>query len=143
MPSIREIQEITGTKSPSSVHYAIQHLYKIGKLESDSEKKGSSRDCRLGNYRVFLSYKKDFDINNVKGRKRDVLISIVNYINDHNYPPSLRELGKMLGISSTSVMSSHIRCLLDEGLLETDLETFSSRAFRVAVCDVHINKREV
>ena len=57
---------------------------------------------------------------------------IVSYIEEHQYPPTVREIGNMVGLQSTSSVQSHIRKLIDEGRLETDTEDYIlPRAIRV------------
>lgn len=58
---------------------------------------------------------------------------IKEYINEHGYAPSYREIGDMAGLKSTSSVFTHVDKLICEGKLETDIEggTVSPRAFRI------------
>jgi repressor LexA len=58
---------------------------------------------------------------------------ILDYLNacmrDQGYPPSIREIGKATGISSTSVVTYYLKQLADMGLIERDAKF--SRALRL------------
>jgi len=43
---------------------------------------------------------------------------IMQYSRDHGYPPSIREIGQAVGISSTSVVNYNLNRLVDEGFLD-------------------------
>lgn len=62
----------------------------------------------------------------------DIVDFIIQYINKHQYPPSIREIGNGVGLRSTSTVHAHIKQLIDDGKLETDAnESSISRALRV------------
>lgn len=63
--------------------------------------------------------------------RRDILEYIKQYIRQHSYPPSRREIGEAVGLKSTASVQSHINRMLSEGILETDVEAGSPRALRV------------
>lgn len=63
--------------------------------------------------------------------REKIVEAIVKYTEEHNYPPTIREIGDMVGLSSTSSVHSHICKLIDEGRLETDAGVSSPRALRV------------
>ena len=63
--------------------------------------------------------------------KEKVLNAIVDYISEHQYPPSVRELCDITGFKSTSSINRYINKLLEEGLLETDCGIGAPRALRV------------
>lgn len=60
----------------------------------------------------------------VKGKLSDRQGRMLSYIQrftaDNGYPPSIREIGKAVGISSTSVVNYNLNRLVDEGLLNRD-----------------------
>ena len=60
----------------------------------------------------------------VKGKLSDrqsrMLSFIQRFTSDNGYPPSIREIGKSVGISSTSVVNYNLNRLVDEGLLDRD-----------------------
>lgn len=55
-------------------------------------------------------------------RQRNILAYIQDYVDDHGYPPSIREIGDRVGISSTSVVDYNLRALEREGLIRRDRE---------------------
>lgn len=63
--------------------------------------------------------------------RKDILEYIKQYIRQHSYPPSRREIGDGVGLRSTSSVQSHIDRMLADGILETDVEAGSPRALRV------------
>lgn len=56
---------------------------------------------------------------------------IIRYLKQHGYPPSVREIGAGVGLSSTSSVHHHLKAMIDTGMLETDAEFGSPRALRV------------
>lgn len=68
-----------------------------------------------------------------KGRQTQdkIMSAIVRYIEEHGYPPSIREIGDIAGIKSTSTVFSHMQALFNEGRLETDAGMGTPRAIRV------------
>jgi repressor LexA len=51
-------------------------------------------------------------------RQRRMLECIQHYSRDHGYPPSIREIGEVVGISSTSVVNYNLNRLVEEGYLD-------------------------
>lgn len=51
-------------------------------------------------------------------RQEEILDFIQVFIDDNGYPPSIREIGDSVGISSTSVVSYNLGRLEAEGLIE-------------------------
>jgi SOS-response transcriptional repressor LexA len=69
-------------------------------------------------------------------KRQEILDFIISYITLHGYPPSIREIGKGVGLKSTSTVHRHILKMLDDGMIETDVDsliggTGSPRAIRV------------
>ena len=63
---------------------------------------------------------------------RDAIVeAIKSYIQEHGYAPTVREIGKMVGLKSTSSVQSHLTRLFSEGKLETDAGPSSPRTIRV------------
>lgn len=76
------------------------------------------------------------DVRNIKHgeeTREEILRVITDYVIEHCYPPSIREIGKMVGLKSTSTVHSHLQIMLENGMLETDYTQGSgaSRALRV------------
>jgi repressor LexA len=53
--------------------------------------------------------------------RQDRILSFVGHFSeDHGYPPSIREIGEAVEISSTSVVNYHLKALEQKGYLERD-----------------------
>jgi repressor LexA len=50
-------------------------------------------------------------------RQQEVLEIVAQYINEYGYPPSLREIGKKLGVSGTLGVMKHLEALEKKGYL--------------------------
>src|SRR5690348_6335322 len=55
-------------------------------------------------------------------RQQRILDFVVEYTGEHGYPPSIREIGQAVGISSTSVVDYNLRALERNGLIRRDRE---------------------
>jgi len=53
-------------------------------------------------------------------RQRKILAYIERYVDEHSYPPTIREIGNEVGITSTSVVNYHLNKLTDAGFLERE-----------------------
>jgi repressor LexA len=53
-------------------------------------------------------------------RQRKILAFIEDYLDEHSYPPTIREIGNEVGISSTSVVNYHLNKLTDAGYIERE-----------------------
>lgn len=51
-------------------------------------------------------------------RQRNILIYMEQYVGDHGYPPTIREIGTATGINSTSVVNYNLNKLVTAGYLE-------------------------
>jgi repressor LexA len=60
-----------------------------------------------------------------------ILEFIKQYIEEHCYPPTTREIAAGVGLKSASTVCEHIKTLMQFGLIETDAEIGSNRALRV------------
>lgn len=59
--------------------------------------------------------------NNFPTRKeKEILDAIIHYIEKYQYPPSVREIGDMVGLKSTSTVYSHLVIMSKKGLIETE-----------------------
>lgn len=52
--------------------------------------------------------------------ERRILNYLVEYLKQHTYQPSIREIGKRFGIKSTKTVSEHLQALADKGYIERD-----------------------
>jgi repressor LexA len=55
-------------------------------------------------------------------RQQRILDFVAEYTGEHGYPPSIREIGQAVGISSTSVVDYNLRALERSGLIRRDRE---------------------
>jgi repressor LexA len=53
-------------------------------------------------------------------RQRRILDYIEDHVETHGFPPSIREIGEKVGISSTSVVNYHLNKLTEKGLLSRE-----------------------
>ena len=53
-------------------------------------------------------------------RQREILDFITDFLKQHQYSPSYREIGKHFGISSTATIHSHLQALKEKGFLTWD-----------------------
>ena len=56
---------------------------------------------------------------------------IIEYIQKHGYPPTVREIAKMTGYKSASSVQGHLVRMFELGILETDEKPGASRVIRV------------
>ncbi len=57
-------------------------------------------------------------------RQRQVFEYIKSFYEDRGFPPTIREIGKRLGMSSTNAVRHHLRALTNAGLIEREPFTF-------------------
>lgn len=62
-------------------------------------------------------------------RHARILAAIQEFIATHGYPPSVRELGQLLGLSSPSTVAFHLGRMAERGLIVRD--PARSRAIRI------------
>ncbi|MCK5317893.1 MAG: winged helix DNA-binding protein, partial [Anaerolineales bacterium] len=62
-------------------------------------------------------------------RQRRILDYILSFTTDNGYPPSIRQIGASVGISSTSVVNYNLNRLVEEGYLDRDKKV--SRGIRL------------
>lgn len=63
--------------------------------------------------------------------RKDILVYMKQYIQQHGYSPSRKEIGESVGLRSKSSVKCHIDKMLENGMLETDAGAGSPRALRV------------
>lgn len=66
-----------------------------------------------------------------KNTENRILDAIIQYIEEHKYSPTVREIGDMVGLKSPSSVQAYLKRMLDKGLLESDASFGSPRAIRV------------
>ena len=58
--------------------------------------------------------------NDISDRQRQILDFILDTVTGRGYPPSVREIGDAVGLSSPSTVHSHLSALVDQGYLRRD-----------------------
>lgn len=82
-------------------------------------------------------------MNNLKQlteKQNNVLDFIKKFTATHGYPPSIREIGKALGLSSPATVHTHVRKLCNAGYLKVDNNKF--RAMEILVDNEYEEKDE-
>jgi repressor LexA len=69
------------------------------------------------------------NFSNLTGRQQDVLRFIQSQIKQIGYPPTIREIGKELGLKSTNGVNDHLKALERKGFIARELN--KSRSLRV------------
>ncbi|MCL5104485.1 MAG: transcriptional repressor LexA [Armatimonadetes bacterium] len=67
-------------------------------------------------------------------RQRQILQCIVQHTEAHGYPPTVREIGEAVNLSSSSTVHAHLRSLEDAGLIRRD--AVLTRAIRVVAGNI-------
>jgi repressor LexA len=67
---------------------------------------------------------------NITQRQQQVLEFITNYLDDHGYPPTLREIAQQLGVSGNISVISHLEALEKKGYIKR--ESGSSRGIALS-----------
>ncbi len=57
---------------------------------------------------------------NLSQRRQQILDCIITATRDHGYPPTVREIGQAVGLTSSSSVHFHLRALEQAGYLERD-----------------------
>jgi len=73
-------------------------------------------------------------------KQSNVLDFIKKYSADHGYPPSIREIGQGLGLSSPATVHTHVKKLCNAGYLKVDNNKF--RAMEILVDNEYEEKNE-
>lgn len=58
--------------------------------------------------------------NDISDRQRQILDLILTTVQQRGYPPSVREIGDAVGLSSPSTVHSHLSSLVEQGYLRRD-----------------------
>jgi repressor LexA len=53
-------------------------------------------------------------------RQQEILTFVQRYAESHGYPPSVREIGQAMGLTSSSTVHSHLEALVRKGFLRRD-----------------------
>ncbi|MEG2457635.1 MAG: transcriptional repressor LexA [Bacilli bacterium] len=73
--------------------------------------------------------------------RQDQILSVVKkFIAKHGYSPSIREIGEIIGLSSTATVYTHLQHLISKGYLHQT--EFKSRTLEVLVPNEYLEKDE-
>jgi len=70
-------------------------------------------------YNIYLILVKNME-KNLTNRQQQILDFIDSTIRDRGFPPSVREIGEAVGLTSPSTVHSHMSTLQDKGYIERD-----------------------
>ena len=73
-------------------------------------------------------------------RQDDVLDFVKSYIASHGYPPTVREIGKAIGVNSPATVQAHLECLEEKGFIRK--EGTKNRTIEVLVDNEYLTKNE-
>ncbi|MCM1053219.1 MAG: transcriptional repressor LexA [Ruminococcus sp.] len=73
-------------------------------------------------------------------KQNNVLDFIKKFTASHGYPPSIREIGQGLGLSSPATVHTHVRKLCNAGYIKVDNNKF--RAMEILVDNEYLNSGE-
>jgi repressor LexA len=62
----------------------------------------------------------DFSVKDLTKRQREIFDFISRYLAKHGYPPTVREIGKAVGLHSSSTVHAHLAKLESLGVLKRD-----------------------
>lgn len=80
------------------------------------------------------------NIKEITEKQNNVLDYIKKFTATHGYPPSIREIGKGLGLSSPATVHTHVKKLCNAGYLKVDNNKF--RAMEILVDNEYEEKNE-
>ena len=73
-------------------------------------------------------------------RQDDVLDFVKSYIASHGYPPTVREIGSAIGVSSPATVQAHLESLAEKGFIRK--EGTKNRTIEVLVNNEYLNQKE-
>ena len=73
-------------------------------------------------------------------RQEEILNYIKEYIVSHGFPPTVREIGKALGVSSPATIHAHLENLQNKGVIKKD--SSKNRAIELLVDNEYANASE-
>ena len=73
-------------------------------------------------------------------RQHDVLDFVKSYIASHGYPPTVREIGSAIGVSSPATVQAHLESLAEKGFIRK--EGTKNRTIEVLVNNEYLNQKE-
>lgn len=79
-------------------------------------------------------------MNNLTKRQEEILTYVKEYMVSHGYPPTVREIGSYLGVSSPATIHTHLNKLVEKGFIKKDGS--KNRAIELLVENEFIKKDE-
>lgn len=77
-------------------------------------------------------------MNNLTKRQEEILTYIKEYMVSHGYPPTVREIGSYLGVSSPATIHTHLNKLVEKGFIKKD--SSKNRAIELLVENEFVKK---
>lgn len=78
-------------------------------------------------------------MDNLTKRQDEILTYVKEYIVSHGYPPTVREIGRDLGVSSPATIHTHLNKLVEKGFIKKD--SSKNRAIELLV-DNEFDKKD-
>jgi repressor LexA len=130
-PSIRTIASLMGLRSSATVHNHLRVLEERGYLRRISDRPRRIEVNFTGEWADFppRSFQAGSDSRSSAGqltgqaltnRQRRILEAIRDWIAEQGYPPSIREIAKEVGTTSTSSIHSQLEVLQRKGFIRRD-----------------------
>ncbi len=79
-------------------------------------------------------------MDNLTDRQSEILAYIKKYIANNGYPPTVREIGKAVGLSSPATIHSHLTNLEAKGYIKKD--NAKNRALEILVKNEYLNQND-
>jgi repressor LexA len=70
----------------------------------------------------------------ISPRQRNILSFIKQHIEEHGYPPTVREIGEAVSLSSSSTVHAHLKALEEKGMIRRD--AVLTRAIQLVNSDI-------
>jgi len=81
------------------------------------------------------------DINELTGMQRKIYVYLKEYVEEHNYPPSVRDICNAVGLTSTSTVHGHLTRLENKGFIKRG--SGKSRAIEIDDADRKARNRSL
>lgn len=81
------------------------------------------------------------DINELTGMQRKIYVYLKDYVEEHNYPPSVRDICNEVGLTSTSTVHGHLTRLENKGFIRRG--SGKSRAIEIDDADRQARNRSL
>jgi repressor LexA len=121
-PSIRQLTAAVGLRSPASVHAQLKRLEHAGYLRRVSDKPPLMEVNFTGAWATPPVETKEpvSRQSTLTERQRKILAMIRETVAEHGYPPSIREIGEAVGLTSPSAVHMQLEALERKGFIRRD-----------------------